>query len=81
MSRFIQQARQHDLLQQGVSCAIATLFAIHGSDLLRDLPADPEVEARFNHALWLLGMLEDHLNRIQEQVDALDEAPTNKAEG
>lgn len=61
------------LLQEGVSCALATLNAIASADLFRDLPAETEAHAHHNNGLWLLSMLEDHLRRLQQRVDALDE--------
>ncbi|RDE05578.1 hypothetical protein [Sphingomonas aracearum] len=64
------------VLQEGVSCALATVHAINAADLFRDLPADPASQDRHNHGLWLLAMLNDHLRRIQEQVDTLDAAAT-----
>jgi len=63
-----------DILQEGVSCAIATLFAIEGGAMLQNVPDDPHARNMHNHALHLLSMLSDHLHRIQAQIDALDEA-------
>ncbi len=67
-----RHSRQNSLLQEGVSCALATLHAIEGSDLLTTLPADPDAAGRHNHGLAILHMLEDHLRSLQAQVDALD---------
>ncbi len=59
------------LLQEAVSCAIATLYAIEAGDMFRDLPADERAKELHGHGCWLLGMLEDQLTRLQQQVDGL----------
>lgn len=71
MSGYVSQS---DILQEGVSCAIATLVAVEGGAMLQNVPDDPHARNMHNHALHLLSMLSDHLHRIQAQVDALDEA-------
>jgi hypothetical protein len=71
--------KQADLLQEGVSCALATLHAIEGADLFRALPAEKHDQKKHGHASWLLAMLTDQLTRLQEQVDALD-VPTVPAQ-
>jgi hypothetical protein len=70
-----------NLLQEGVSCALATLSAIEGADLLRVVPADKGAAALHTHAAWLLAMLEDQLTRIQQRVDELDAERIVQAEG
>lgn len=74
---------QHiSLLQDGVGTARATLYAIEAADLFRALPADKSATEEHNHGCWLLGMLAEHLARIQEQVDALDgSSAASMAEG
>lgn len=62
--------QQHCLLQEGVSCALATLRAIEGAGLLAVLPAEADAAKRQNHGMSLLNMLEDHLRSLQRQVDA-----------
>ncbi|MEG3086072.1 hypothetical protein [Sphingomonas sp. PB4P5] len=66
--------RAADLLQDGVSNTLATLFAISASDMLNTLPADNYAKLQHGHALMLLHMLEDNLRRIQIEVDAIDDA-------
>ncbi|WP_267395009.1 MULTISPECIES: hypothetical protein [unclassified Sphingomonas] len=73
--------RQHDLLQEAVSCASAMLFAIEASDMFKALPADAHDRDQHNHGCFLLGMLSDHLRQIQAQVDALDPVAATKMEG
>lgn len=63
--------QQHCLLQEGVSCAFATLHAIEGAALLSTLPRDPDAADRHNHGMFLLSMLEDHLRSLQQKVDEL----------
>lgn len=63
--------QQHCLLQEGVSCALATLHAIEGAALLSTLPQDPDAAGRHNHGMFLLSMLEDHLRSLQHKVDEL----------
>lgn len=72
---------REDILQGGVSSAIATLFAIEGGAMLQNLPADPADHAQHNHALHLIGMLSDHLHRIQAEIDAMDAAAAAKRRG
>lgn len=72
---------QLNLLQEAVSCAAATLFAIEASDLLRALPADEQAREQHNHGCVMLAMLGDHLRGIQARVDAMDAAAGTKAEG
>ena len=43
--------QQHCLLQEGLSCALATLHAIEGASLLSALPADPDAAERHNHGI------------------------------
>ena len=69
------------LLQEGVSAALATLYAIESAALFNVLPADPRAAERHNHGSALLAMLDDQLRRIQEQVDALDGIMPAVAEG
>jgi hypothetical protein len=71
--------RAADLLQDGVSNALATLFAISASDMLNTLPAEDYAKQQHNHALMLLHMLEDNLRRIQIEVDAIDAASVKGA--
>lgn len=73
--------RQLNLLQEGLSCAAATLFAIEAGDLFKALPADPQDHNQHNHGCVMLGMLGDHLRLIQAQVDALDSTTPAKLEG
>jgi hypothetical protein len=70
-----QQIRRESLLQEGVSCALATLHAIEGAGLFQALPAEGDAD-QHNHGTALLGMLEDQLRRIQQQVDALSGFPS-----
>lgn len=67
------------LLQEGVSCALATVHVIEAAELFRDLPADKSSHDQHNHGLWLLAMLGDQLRRIQQQVDALSIPQTTAA--
>lgn len=77
-----QHRRENSLLQDGVSFAAATLFAIEASDMFRALPEDERERAQHNHGCALLAMLSDHLRHIQAQVDALEPIPsTKKREG
>lgn len=69
-----QQIQRESLLQEGVSCALATLYAIESGDLFRALPSDETAQKQHGHGSWLLAMLEDQLTRIQQQVDAFDAA-------
>jgi hypothetical protein len=73
--------QRETLLQEGVSCALATLSAIEGADLFRILPADPAAAQLHGHGSWLIAMLQDQLSRIQQQVDAIDAAPAAQVEG
>lgn len=73
--------QQHCLLQEGVSCALATLRAIDGADLLATLPTHPDAAARHNHGLALLNMLEDHLLSLQREIDGLAEEASARLEG
>lgn len=73
--------QQQCLLQEGVSCALATLRAIDGADLLSTLPTAPGAAARHNHGMALLNMLEDHLLSLQREVDGLAEEATARSEG
>ena len=61
---------RESLLQEGVSCAIATLHAIEGSDLFQAIPDGDGKEAH-GHGCWLLAMLASHLAELQHRVDAL----------
>lgn len=63
--------QRESLLQEGVSCALATVHVISAADLFRDLPEQSTSQDRHNHGLWLLAMLHDQLRRIQQQVDVL----------
>ena len=76
---------QVNLLQEGVSCAAATLSAIEGAELFRVLPEGSIPKELHNHGCHLLSMLADHLRSIQRQVDELDTAAiavaTAQAEG
>ena len=72
---------QLNLLQDGLSCAAATLFAIEAGDLFRALPADPNDHVQHNHGCILLAMLGEHLRAIQARVDALDPTTPSKVEG
>lgn len=73
--------RQCNLLQEAVSCATATLFAVEASDMFKALPADEHDRDQHNHGCTLLGMLSDHLRAIQTQVDALEATTATKMEG
>lgn len=73
---------QQSLLQDGVSCALATLYAVQSGELFGTLPEDKAACDRHGHGSWLLAMLQDHLTQIQQKVDALDEqAVIARAEG
>jgi hypothetical protein len=65
---------QLNLLQEGVSCAAATLSAIEGAELFRVLPEGTIAKDHHNHGCFLLSMLGEHLRRLQQQVDAMDAA-------
>jgi len=65
---------QLNLLQEGVSCAAATLSAIEGAELFRVLPEGAIAKDHHNHGCFLLSMLGEHLRRLQQQVDAMDAA-------
>ncbi|WP_210359303.1 hypothetical protein [Sphingomonas beigongshangi] len=81
MAESNKRIERETLLQEGVSCALATIHAIHAADLFRDLPADAASQDQHNHGLWLLAMLNDHLRAIQGRVDSIDAAVINaKAE-
>ena len=70
------------LLQDAVSSAAATLFAIEAGDMFRAVPADPAEAEVHNHACFMLSMLERHLRHVQAEVDALAPEPeTSKVEG
>lgn len=74
--------QQHSLLQEGLSFAAATLFAIEAADMFSALPADKHERDQHNHGCALLAMLGDHLRHIQVQVDALEpDAAAVKLEG
>lgn len=73
MSTDIMQ--ENIILQTAVSSAAATLFAIEGADLFRALPANSDDADLHNHGCFLLGMLQQHLRQIQQQVDALAVVP------
>lgn len=73
--------RENSLLQDGVSFAAATLFAIEASGMLKALPTEEHERDQHNHGCALLAMLGDHLRLIQAQVDALEPATTPKVEG
>lgn len=74
--------QRESLLQEGVSCALATVHVIEAADLFRDLPEDRTSIDKHNHGSWLLAMLSDQLHRIQQQVDELSRAePTAAALG
>ncbi len=68
------------ILQEGVSCAIATLHAIEGSDLFRAIPEGDGKEAH-GHGCWLLAMLVSHLSDLQQRVDALSEPDDDQMTG
>lgn len=74
------QTAQACLAQEGVSCALAALSAIEGSGFFAVPPHDQNDRLRHEHGTWLLAMLADQLNRVQEQIDALD-ASKSKLEG
>ncbi len=59
-----------NLLQEGVSSALAVLSALEGAGMLHNLPAGHHEAALHNHGLHLLSMLEESLRRIQAEVDA-----------
>lgn len=63
----------NSLLQEGVSCAIATTHAILSSHLFENLPEGDAAQRVHNHGLWLLTMLSSHLSDLQHRVDQLDE--------
>ena len=71
--------QRESLLQEGVSCALATMHAIEAADLFRAVPQG-DAAKEHNHGCSLLAMLDDQLRRIQEQVDALS-GITSAAEG
>ena len=73
--------RQHSLLQEGLSFAAATLFALEASDMFKALPADQSDRDQHNHGCALLAMLGDHLRHIQAQVDALEPDAATNMEG
>lgn len=73
--------RENSLLQDGVSFAAATLFAIEASGMLQALPAEEHERQQHNHGCALLAMLSDHLRLIQAQVDSLEPATTPEVEG
>jgi hypothetical protein len=73
--------KQLNLLQDALSCAAATLFAIEAGDLFKALPADPADRDQHNNGCVMLATLGDHLRGIQAQVDALDPVASTKAEG
>jgi hypothetical protein len=70
------QQAEH-LLQEGVACAEAVLYAISGGNMLGALPADPHERTAHCYATQLLAMLEDNLRAIQMKVDALPATPRN----
>ncbi|MBW6528702.1 hypothetical protein KZ813_17810 [Sphingomonas sp. RHCKR7] len=63
--------QREELLQDGVESALAALYAIGAGGLLSALPESSDERTRHNHALLLIHMAEEHLTRIQQQVDAL----------
>ncbi|WP_019515370.1 hypothetical protein [Sphingomonas sp. Mn802worker] len=70
------------LLQDAVSSAAATLFAISSGDMFRTVPEGKEEAEAFNHGCFLLSMLEQHLRHVQSLVDQIDrDAATAKSEG
>lgn len=80
--RLTNAVRSHEMLQEGLSCTLATLRAIVGAGFLDALPEGEDAKAQHNHGLWLLSMLEDKLTAIQAQIDAADApAPASKSEG
>lgn len=75
-----QRIQRETLLQEGVSCALATLHSIEAASLFRGAPDSVSEAAAHNHGCWLIAMLSEHLTSIQRQVDGLDgTAPTNPA--
>ena len=77
-----ERIQRESLLQEGVSCALATIHVINAADLFRDLPADAASQDQHNHGLWLLAMLNDQLRMIQRRVDSINAAIINtNAEG
>jgi hypothetical protein len=79
MATLNDAALRESLLQEGVSCALATLHAIEGADLFGILPeGDKE---RHNHGCWLLSMLSSHLADIQQRVDVASGIAQPPAEG
>lgn len=71
-----QQMQHIALLEEGVSCATATLAAIQAGDFFGHVPADPDRADGHNHGCWLLAMLADHLRKIEADVAALSDTPT-----
>lgn len=66
-----QRAQRESLLQDGVSAALAALYAIEAGELFAALPEGVHEQTRHNHGVLLIHMVEEHLTRIQQQVDAL----------
>ncbi|HEX8445832.1 MAG TPA: hypothetical protein VF649_04385 [Sphingomonas sp.] len=75
-----QHVVRESLLQEGVSCALATVHVIAAAEMFRNLPAEKQAQDEHNHALWLLAMLEDHLRRIQSKVDEMDKLASARTE-
>ncbi len=73
--------QQLNLLQDGLSCAAAILFAIEAGDLFKALPADPQDHDQHNHGCVMLGMLGDRLRSVQAQVDTFDKSPNTNVGG
>ena len=71
--------QENTLLQDAVSSATATLFAIEAADMFRSLPANKDDAAFHNHGCYLLDMLAQHLRGVQAQVDAITAARTQSA--
>lgn len=63
--------QRESLLQDGVSAALAAMYAIEAGELFAALPEGKSEQTRHNHGLLLIHMVEEHLTRIQQQVDAL----------
>lgn len=66
----LANVKSEDLLQEGVSSALAVLSAIEGAGMLHTLPAGKHEATLHNHALHLLNLLEDNLRRLQIEIDS-----------